>query len=193
MNPFLPEDLQTRLLLASASPRRRELLARIGLEPPVLVSDYDETPLEGESADEASRRHALGKARDVSLRFPDKLVIAADTLVLLDGEILGKPCDAGEAAGMLRFLSDRKHEVLTALALREGEREEVQVATSQVRFRALEGREIAAYLETGESFDKAGSYGVQGLASSFVEGIEGCFFNVMGLPLELLTRMLKAW
>lgn len=193
MNPFLPEDLQARLLLASASPRRRELLERIGLYPPVQVSDYEETPLKGESAGDAACRHALGKARNVGLRFPDKLLIAADTLVLLDGEILGKPRDASEAFGMLRFLSDRKHEVLTALALREGEREEVQVATSRVRFRALEDREIEAYLETGESFDKAGSYGVQGLASSFVQGIEGCFFNVMGLPLELLTRMLKEW
>jgi len=192
MNPFLPEALQQRLLLASASPRRRELLERMGFEIPFHVSDFIESGHSGDPV-AVARDNALGKARDVAARHPGKIVLGADTVVILDGRAMGKPVDAADAVRMLTDLSGRGHEVVTALALVEDARKEVRHRSTTVSFRELSPAEIEAYVGSGESLDKAGAYGIQGLASQFVEGIEGCFFNVMGLPLELFTRMMAAW
>ena len=197
MNPFLPASAQSRLVLASASPRRRELLRALGFEFSVTPSAYHEADLPGEDPAALVRRHALGKARDVASRRKGDLVIGADTAVVA-GKVLGKPADAEDARAMLRALSGREHEVITGLALVQvgadgARREAADVSRTRVRFRALGEAEIAAYVASGEPFDKAGAYGIQGLASQFVSAIAGCYFNVMGLPMELLTRMLRAW
>jgi septum formation protein len=198
VNPFVPARLQADLVLASASPRRRELLAGLGFDVDVATSDYIED--DGELAPAAAARaHAQGKATAVARQRPGALVIGADTLVVLDGLALGKPRDAADAAAMLRRLGGRAHTVITGLALARYEpgcqrlTSRVEASESEVRFRTLSEAEIAAYVATGEPFDKAGAYGIQGLAAQFVTGISGCYFNVMGLPLELLTRMLNAW
>ncbi|MBC8366103.1 septum formation protein Maf [bacterium] len=182
--------VQNRFVLASASPRRRELLSRLRFKIPYDISDYEESN-QAEDPREAARANALGKARDVAQRHPGKLVIGADTVVILDGHILGKPKDEADAAGMLELLSGREHEVVTALAL-VGEGERVEHSCTRVQFRDLSPAEIQAYVSSGEPMDKAGAYGIQGLAGQFVTRIEGCYFNVMGLPVELLTRMLRS-
>ncbi|MBM4117746.1 septum formation protein Maf [bacterium] len=198
MNPFVPARLQADLVLASASPRRRELLAGLGFAFRVLPSDYHEDDA-GRAPAEAARAHALGKAEAVALAAPGALVIGADTLVIVDGLALGKPRDGAEAAAMLRRLSGREHAVITGLALARYEPacqrliSRVEASETAVRLRALSGAEIAAYVASGEPPDKAGAYGIQGLAAQFVTGITGCYFNVMGLPLALLTDMLRAW
>ena len=198
MNPFVPARVQANLVLASASPRRRELLAGLGFAFRVLPSDYREA--NGRLAPEAAAcAHARGKAEAVALAQPGPLVIGADTLVVVDGQALGKPRDAEDAAAMLRRLSGRAHLVITGLALARYEpncqrlTSRVEASLSEVHFRPLAEAEIAAYVAAGEPFDKAGAYGIQGLAAQFITGITGCYFNVMGLPLELLTRMLNAW
>jgi septum formation protein len=198
VNPFVPARVQADLVLASASPRRRELLAGLGFAFRVRPSDYRED--DGALAPAAAARaHARGKAEAVALAEPGALVIGADTLVVVDGFALGKPRDAADAAAMLRRLSGRAHTVITGLALARYEpgcqrlTSRVEASESEVRFRALSEAEIAAYVTAGEPFDKAGAYGIQGLAAQFVTGITGCYFNVMGLPLELLTRMLNTW
>ena len=192
MNPLVAEAVQRRLVLASASPRRRDLLAGLGFEIPFDVSDFVETNHGGDPV-EAAHANALGKARDVARRHAGKLVLGADTVVILGGRILGKPADAADAARMLDALSGREHEVVTALALVGDGREEVHHNCTRVQFRELRAGEIDTYVASGEPMDKAGAYGIQGLASQFVERIDGCYFNVMGLPLELLTRMLGEW
>jgi len=190
LNPFISEELQARLVLASASPRRRELLSGLGFKIPFDISDFQESNV-AEKPVNAARANALGKARDVAKRHAGKWVLGADTVVVLEGKILGKPADKSEAAEMLAALSGREHEVLTALAL-VGDSEIVGHSSTRVQFREVTALEIEAYVASGEPMDKAGAYGIQGLAGQFVTGIEGCYFNVMGLPVELLTRMLKS-
>lgn len=198
MNPFVPASLQQDLILASASPRRRALLEGLGFAFAVEPSDYPEDDGDLSPAD-AARAHAAGKAEAVALRRPGALVIGADTVVALDGASLGKPADAAAARAMLERLSGREHAVITGLALVRHEpgcqllRRRVADSRTQVRFRPLAPAEIDAYVASGDCFDKAGAYGIQGLAAQFVTGIKGCYFNVMGLPLELLTRMLQDW
>jgi septum formation protein len=198
VNPFVPARVQSDLVLASVSPRRRELLAGLGFTFAIVASDYRED--DGALAPaEAARAHARGKAEAVALARPGALVIGADTLVVIDGLALGKPADAEAACAMLRRLAGRAHTVITGLALARHDpvcqrlRSRVEASFSEVRLRALGEAEIAAYVAAGEPFDKAGAYGIQGLAAQFITGITGCYFNVMGLPLELLTRMLCAW
>ncbi len=199
MNPFLPVSLQSNLVLASASPRRRDLLAGLGFEFECLASDFEEVDGDGADAAVLARANALGKGSEVAMRRHGSLVIGADTVVGAGDDLLGKPSAPDEAAEMLRRLSGRSHRVITGLALachqpacaRLDTREEHGETT--VHFRELGDEEIATYIDSGEPFDKAGAYGIQGLASQFVSGIEGCYFNVMGLPLELLTRMLRGW
>jgi septum formation protein len=198
VNPFLSPRVQADLVLASASPRRRELLAGLGFAFRVLPSDYHEDDA-GRAPAAAARAHARGKAEAVALAAPGALVIGADTLVVVDGAALGKPRDAAAAAAMLRRLAGREHQVITGLALARSEpacqrlTSRVEASETAVRFSALGEAEIAAYVASGEPLDKAGAYGIQGLAAQFVSEIRGCYFNVMGLPLELLTRMLRAW
>ena len=195
-------DLQTRpslapaplrLVLASASPRRRELLAQLGLLFEVCAADIDETPRAGELPDAYVRRLAREKAHAVASRRPEQWVLAADTTVVLDGDILGKPLDAGEARSMLARLSGRTHAVLTGVALAgPGEPAEVLVRT-EVTFRSLGAEEIAWYVGTGEPLDKAGSYAVQGKGGFLVHALEGSPTNVIGLPLgETLGLLARA-
>jgi septum formation protein len=180
------------LVLASASPRRRDLLARLGLAFDVLPTDADETWPDGSPPGPGAAEIALRKAR--ALPPGGALVLAADTVVALDGEVLGKPADDAEAARTLRLLSGRTHTVATGLALRHGDRETTTFELTRVTFADLSDDEIAAYVATGSPRDKAGSYGIQDdLGAVFVERIEGDYFNVVGLPLRRLYATLRAF
>jgi septum formation protein len=180
------------LVLASASPRRRELLARLGLRFDVRPADIDETPHPGESPDAYVLRLAQEKAAAVA-GDEGELVLAADTTVVCDGEILGKPVDDEDARRMLRLLSGREHEVLTGIALREGGgRAVAHVESTRVRMAALSEDEIAWYVATGEPLDKAGAYAVQGLSSLFVDAVIGNHSNVVGLPIPAVYRLFAA-
>ena len=181
----------TRLVLASGSPRRRDILTALGLQFDVRPPDVDETLRPGEDAPDAARRLAEEKAAAVEVA-PRELVIAADTIVVLDGELLGKPTGPEEAIAMIGRLAGRSHDVITGLAVRfEAETRSV-AARTKVTFRPLGRAEIVAYVATGEPLDKAGAYGIQGYGSALVEGIEGDFFNVMGLPVPALLALLRA-
>ena len=181
------------LFLASASPRRRELLAQIAVPCVTQIASIDETPLPAEPAAVYVERLALEKAR-AGLRAlgerADAVVLGADTAVVLDGRILGKPADFAESREMLLSLSGRSHQVMTAVALVGAGRESSRVVTSEVSFRTLGEAEIEAYWASGEPCDKAGSYGVQGLAAVFVNRVQGSYSAVVGLPLCETAEML---
>ena len=178
------------LILASGSPRRRELLGHFGVSFSVIPAVGPETPPPGASAGETTAALARAKAEEIERTHPGSVVIGADTVVEIDGEILGKPHDERDAARMLRALSGRSHSVYTGVAVAKDGHTESRWEQTKVFFRPLTDREIEAYIATGEPMDKAGAYGYQGLASLFVEKIEGDYFNVIGLPLCLLGRML---
>lgn len=193
-------DTLPRVVLASASPRRAALLSQIGLTFEVCPSDVEE-PLLGDAAAEVTQELALLKARTVARRYADGIIIGADTLVSLDGELLGKPTDDAHASAMLSRLSGTRHEVVTGVALividsscRRGLQphtaayEIAWTETTNVYFRELRSAEIAAYVASGEASDKAGAYGIQGRGAAFVKRIEGCYFNVVGLPLASLVE-----
>lgn len=183
-----------RLILASNSPRRRELLRRAGFEFEVRPSKVEEVARPDESAEEFARRAAREKALDVAASSPPQsLVLGADTVVVVDGEILGKPASREDAARMLRRLSGRTHRVITGVCLAQAPSgvEVLEHATTFVTFCKLDEQEIQNYVSSGEPFDKAGAYGIQGLASKFVTRIEGCYFNVVGLPVPLVYKSLK--
>ncbi len=182
-----------KLFLASASPRRRELLAQIAVPCATHIASIDETPLPGEPATAYVERLAREKARAALLALgesADAVVLGADTAVVLDGQILGKPQDFADYSRMLRGLSGRVHQVLTAVALVTTQREATQVVGSEVTFRHLSDAEIAAYWSSGEPCDKAGGYGIQGLAAVFVSRIEGSYSAVVGLPLCETAQLL---
>lgn len=184
------------LILASASPRRRELLTQIGVSFVVEVSDVEEV------IDAALLPHALvaslalQKAQAVAKNHTEGIVLGADTIVVADGNILGKPQDAAQAKAMLQSLSGRWHQVMTAVALvdaRDDQKVWTSVESTNVKFRNLTQEDIAAYVATGESMDKAGAYGIQGYGALLVERIEGCYNNVVGLPLQQVARGLNQW
>lgn len=179
------------LVLASQSPRRRELLAVAGFHFSVRARPVEEVRREGERPVDYARRLARAKA-EAACEQPDEIILAADTIVVLDERVLEKPVDAGDAAGMLRLLSGREHTVITGICLLHKHGATVDHAATQVRFAPLSDSEIAEYVASGEPFDKAGAYAIQGLASKFVESVEGCYFNVMGLPLSLVYRHWKS-
>jgi len=186
-----------KLFLASASPRRAEILSDAGISFELLPVDVDESPVSGESAEAMCQRLAEAKARAAVARLgtlsEPAIVVAADTTVELGGEILGKPASLESAHEMLRRLSGKTHCVLTALALirlPDGAARSA-VERTEVRFAALEREEIEEYLATGEPMDKAGAYAIQGRGGRFVERVDGCYFNVVGLPLARLCRVLK--
>ena len=181
-----------QLVLASGSPRRRELLAGLGLRPLVRPADIDEQPLEAEPPADYVLRLARTKA--TTLAHPGELVLAADTTVALGNEILGKPEDAADAGRMLRQLAGREHEVLTGVAVFDpaADRLVAEVDIARVRFAAMTDAEVAWYVATGEPLDKAGAYGIQGAASLFIEALEGTYSNVVGLPLPLLYHLVRA-
>jgi septum formation protein len=174
------------LYLASGSPRRRELLTQIGVPFTAVSADIDETPLAHETPSAYVERLARGKAeagRRALRAVVDGCVLGADTAVVLDGQILGKPLDQADAMTMLLSLSGREHEVLTAIAILDGQHCESRVVRSLVRFRSITEQEAAAYWASGEPRDKAGGYGIQGLGAVFVAGLEGSYSAVVGLPL----------
>jgi len=180
------------LILASASPRRQEILRNAGIEFTVQTADIDEIVHQGESPRECAERLAREKARTVAKREPGSFVLGADTIVVVDGEILGKPRDEADAARMLRLLSGRGHEVITGVCLiGPGWTESVQSERTLVAMSEISEREIQAYVATGEPMDKAGAYAIQGMASRWIPRIEGDYFNVVGLPMALVSRMLK--
>lgn len=185
---------QTQIVLASASPRRRELLQQIGVQFRVMVSNLEETPALDEVAEDYVRRVALAKARTVWQRLlPHEQcpVLGADTEVVLDGAILGKPADGNAGLAMLERLSGRTHEVLSAVALVYGESEWLRVSRSIVSFRNTAPQERAAYWASGEPIDKAGGYAVQGLGAVFINRLEGSYSGVMGLPLFETAELLR--
>ncbi|HEX8594311.1 MAG TPA: Maf family protein [Pseudomonas sp.] len=183
-----------QLYLASGSPRRRELLTQIGVPFTVLSAQIDETPLPHEAATAYVERLARGKAEAGLglLADPEACVMGADTAVVLEGQILGKPADEADAINMLLALSGREHEVLTSIAVIDRLRCETRTVSSRVRFRVITPQEAKAYWASGEPSDKAGSYAIQGLAAIFVAGLQGSYSAVVGLPLcetaELLGR-----
>jgi septum formation protein len=177
------------LVLASASPRRHELLGRLGLETTIVAPDIDETPLPSESPPIHAARVAREKARAVAARHPEFPVLSADTVVVLGGRILGKPADRREAAAMLADLAGATHTVLTALALRWGEREAGHLEATRVTFVPYSKELFAWYVGTGEGDDKAGAYAVQGKGAVLVERVEGNVQAVMGLPLASLPAL----
>ena len=185
-----------RLILASASPRRKEILASAGLNFEVCPSAIDEAPLAGEPPEDHARRVARDKALSVAAQSTaGALVLGADTIVVADEEILGKPRDAADAARMLRILSGVSHQVITGICLVRSSAEVVALTheTTSVTFRDLDDDEISNYVASGEPLDKAGAYGIQGLASKFVTRVEGCYFNVVGLPVALVYDLLKPY
>ncbi|MBI5420212.1 MAG: septum formation protein Maf [Deltaproteobacteria bacterium] len=183
-----------RLILASASPRRRELLGVIGVPFRVVPSRIEETPRPGEAPRRFVRRAAREKGEEVASRYPAAHVLSADTIVVAGGRILGKPGDRDEAMGMLSLLQGRWHFVHTAVCLlrQESGYTDELCETSRVRFRTLTREEIAGYLRTGESDDKAGAYAAQGAGNLLIDRIAGSFTNVVGLPMTQTLAMLQS-
>jgi septum formation protein len=178
-----------RVVLASQSPRRRQLLTLIGVPHEVRPADIDERYLPGEEP----RAHAerLAREKAVAVHERDAVVIGSDTIVVVDGDVLGKPNDADDAARMLRRLSGRSHVVMTAVAVAWHGRVESEVEEAGVTFHPLSDAEIASYVRTGEPMDKAGAYGIQGYGATIVQRVDGDYFAVMGLPLQRLVRVLR--
>jgi len=178
------------LILASKSPRRQQLLRQIGLDFTVRVTDTDETMDFSRPPQDEVARVSAEKAAAAVCGCED-VVIAADTIVVVDGKILGKPASEEQAVEMLRMLSGRTHRVMTGLTVRKGDRAVSHTEITELVFRPLSDEEIRAYVETGDPLDKAGAYGIQGMAGAFVERICGDYFNVMGLPICSLTLLLR--
>jgi septum formation protein len=184
-------SVSRRVILASGSPRRHQLLSSAGISFEVIESGVPEARAEAEPAPRYALRMAREKAIAVSKRFPDAVVIGADTIVVSDDRILEKPASPDDARRMLQVLSGRTHIVITAYAIaREGAILESEPVESRVTFRALSEREIDEYIETNEPFDKAGAYGIQGLGGGFISRVEGSRDNVMGLPKERVVAAL---
>jgi septum formation protein len=186
------------LILASSSPRRQELLREIGIPFEVHAANINEDRIGGEAPTAYAMRLAREKAQAVAVHYPESYVLGADTIVVVDAEVLGKPKDQGDAVRMLRLLSGRGHEVTTAVSLiapgtvATGTLAETRASTTKVYFRELAEDEIQRYVAGGEPMDKAGAYAIQGGASRWTDRIEGEFSNVVGLPLSLVTDMLRA-
>jgi septum formation protein len=179
------------LILASRSPRRAELLKAAGISFEVLAADVDETPLPGEAPAAYVERLAIEKARAVLTLRPAARVLGADTTVTIDDEILGKPVDDADAARMLRKLSGRMHEVHTGVSLISAARVQSVVDTTRVWFDVMTDEDISWYVATGEPVDRAGAYAIQGFASRFIPRIEGSYTNVVGLPVAMVSSILK--
>ncbi len=179
-----------QVILASASPRRRELLRLVGIEHVAIPADIDETYLAGEQPASHAERLAREKAR--ALTRPDAVVIGSDTIVVIDGDVLGKPRDRAQAAAMLRRLSGRSHIVMTGVAVAWGGRIASAVEEVGVTFRPLTDDEIHRYIETGEPMDKAGAYGIQGFGATIVARVDGDYFAVMGLALNRLVGLCRS-
>jgi septum formation protein len=179
------------LVLASASPRRKELLRNAGFVFEVQPADINEDQLPGEGAKECAERLAREKALAVARKRPHDCVLGADTVVVVDDQLLGKPRDAADAARMLRLISGRKHQVITGVCVAVNGQPSVASETTLVSVSEISEKEIADYVATGEPMDKAGAYAIQGIASRWIPRIEGDYSNVVGLPIALVFRMLR--
>ncbi|MFL5522786.1 MAG: Maf family protein [Gemmatimonadaceae bacterium] len=182
---------ECRVVLASASPRRRQLLDLIGIAHEVRPADIDETMRPREAPRRHAERLAREKATKIATRDPDLITIGADTVVVINRKVLGKPRDQAEAVRMLSELSGREHTVITAVAVARGKKLRSAIEEVRVKFRRLRDDEIEAYVATGEPMDKAGAYGIQGYGATIVECIDGDYFAVMGLPLTRLTALMR--
>jgi len=180
------------LVLASQSPRRAEILRQAGIPFIVRSAAVDETPLDGESPADYVERLAEWKALAAEAS-PEETVLGADTTVVVDGAMLGKPADAADARRMIAALAGRRHEVVTGICLKRGRRSVRDRAVTQVWFAPMTEAEMDAYARSGEPLDKAGGYAIQGLASKFIPRIEGCYFNVVGLPIALVHSHLRGF
>jgi septum formation protein len=190
-----PTRSKNDIILASASPRRRELLKKIVPEFRVEPSQADESGIDERDPAGFALAAAILKAREAGKRFPSSIVLAADTVVALDGRIFGKPANRADARKTLKTLSGRRHKVITAVALycRDRHRLMARLETSFVRFRKIDDRAIESYLDTGSHADKAGSYAIQELNGTFIESYEGDYDNIVGLPVELVKEMLDTF
>jgi septum formation protein len=181
-----------KIVLASASPRRKELLQLIGLNPEIIIPNIDEASRPAEAIDTFLERVTIAKGIEVyKKRFYSHLLISADTVVLLDDLLIGKPLDREDAFRMLQQLSGQRHEVLTGISLMYQGETRFEISRTAVYFKELDASEINFYLDHENYLDKAGAYAIQGRAAIFVERIDGCFFNVMGFPLNLFYRIVK--
>ena len=180
-----------RVVLASSSPRRHQLLNLIGIEHEVDPANIDETMRPREAPRRHAERLAREKAATVAVRDPDLITIGADTVVVINRKVLGKPADTNDAARMLGMLNGREHTVITAVAVARGRKLRSAIEEVRVKFRRLREDEIEAYIATGEPMDKAGAYGIQGFGATIVERIEGDYFAVMGLPLVRLVGLMR--
>jgi septum formation protein len=181
----------SRVVLASASPRRRDLLNLIGIVHEVRPANVDETMRPREAPRRYAERLAREKASAIATRDPDLITIGADTVVVINRKVLGKPADPSDAARMLRMLSGREHTVITAVAVSRGKKLRSAIEEVRVKFRRLRDDEIDEYIAMGEPMDKAGAYGIQGYGATIVERIEGDYFAVMGLPLVRLVGLMR--
>jgi len=181
--------LKEKLLIASKSLRRQEILTAVGWEFEAIAADIDETRFTAEDAVSYVKRLARTKAETIAEKFPDRLVIGADTVVVIDGEILGQPRDDDDARRMLRLLSGKWHDVLTGVALMRAGQVVVEHETTRVRFSEMSAEEIDWYVATSEPRGKAGAYGIQGSAALFIKEIQGDYFNVVGLPVRLVFEL----
>lgn len=182
-----------KIVLASGSPRRKEILENMNLKFDIIKSEIDETTIEGESPEDLVKRLSYEKAHDVATRNSDSIVIGADTVVVLDGNVLGKPKDKEDAFNMLREMSGREHSVITGISMLclDLKNEVSDFCVSKVKFKNLSDEEIYSYIETGECMDKAGAYGIQGLGGLFVEYIKGDYFNIVGFPISSASEIFK--
>lgn len=185
--------MNRKIILASASPRRQELLKYIVPEFEVIPADIDETLPADIVTEKAAEYLAVQKAEFIAKHYPEAVVIGSDTVVIIDNVILGKPADEADSARMLRLLSGRTHKVITGVCIAAGDKTDSFSCETKVKFYPLTDEEILGYIATGEPMDKAGAYGIQGYGSVLSEGIEGDFFNVMGLPVAMLKRRLNVF
>lgn len=183
--------MHPRLVLASASPRRLDILRQLGLDAEVRPADVDERMLPGEDPAEHVQRLAREKARRVLAEVPDALVLAGDTVVVRDGHVLGKPRSDDEAVAMLESLSGRTHEVLSGIAVAHRHGVLDSTTRTRVRFRTFDHDTARRYVATGEPMDKAGAYGIQGLGAALVEEVDGDYYSIVGLPVAALLRLLR--
>ena len=182
-----------KIILASSSPRRKELLQTAGLEFEIHVKDVDESVPEGTPPAEAAKMTATKKAAVIAEEYKNDIVIGADTIVVAGGKILGKPKDKSDAVNMLKMLSGNEHEVITGVCIFCGGEKENFAQISKVKFYQLSDEEIESYVASGEPMDKAGSYGIQGLGCTLVERIKGDYFNIVGLPVAEVCRRIKKY
>lgn len=185
------QDFKQKLILASASPRRAELLGALGLKFEIIPADINEDAHSGEAAEALVERLAREKAHEISCKHPQSWVLAADTVVVLDDQILGKPCDPEDAARMLNLIQGRVHKVWGGIALLQstGHIQEVQSYMSEVQIVKLNAKQIQAYIESGEPLDKAGAYAIQGIGAALVSRVTGSYTNVVGLNLSAVLEL----